>query len=197
MCFGFGNKVSRSRRLPSTRARLTLEPTRPATLLCASLPFCFFFLRRRRTSQLGGTLTFHRPGCGSSSGCDSSWLLGGEGDASRPQAAWGDAPSDRTTRQRPATTENSGRPALAHGAHSAHTTARYPARKLGVRSRRTTGALPGARARTPARVNRHVSVACNRHVSAACNRCRLAHHDACKSTQLASYLDRSVSDSGF
>ena len=42
ICFGFGNKVSRSRRLPSTRARLTLEPTRLATLLCASLPFCFF-----------------------------------------------------------------------------------------------------------------------------------------------------------
>ena len=42
VCFGFGDKVSRSRRLPSTRARLTLEPTRLATLLCASLPFCFF-----------------------------------------------------------------------------------------------------------------------------------------------------------
>ena len=98
----------------------------------------------------------------------------------------------RTTRQLPLTTESRGRPARTHGALTVHTTARYLARKLGVRLRRATGALPGARTRTLARLNRHVSAACNRHVSAACNRRRLAHNDACKSTQLASYLDRSA-----
>ena len=154
---------------------------------------CFLsasFLRRKRTSQPGATLAFHRPGCGSSSGCDSPWLLGGGGRPS-PRGGLGRprCQTPRTTRQRPVTTENSGRPARAHGAHSAHTTARYPAHNLGVRTGRATGTLPGVRKRTPARVSRHVS--------AACNRRRLVHHDACKSTQLASYLDRSVSDSGF
>ena len=62
----------------------------------------------------------------------------------------------RTTRQRPVATENRGRAARTRGALPAHTTARYPARKLGVRTRRATGALPGARthssAREPARL---------------------------------------------
>ena len=198
MCFGFGDKVSRSRRLPCTRARLTLEPTRLATLLCASLPFCFF---SEKKENLTARRDFNLPP-------PRLWLklwvrppVAARGRGGRPSPPGGlgrpRRQTPRTTRQRPVATDNRGRPARAHGALPAHTTARYPARKLGVRTPRATGALPGARTRTPARVKRHVSAAWNRRPSAACNRRRLALHGACKSTQLASYLDRSISDSGF
>ena len=46
MCFGFGNKVSRNRRLPSTRARARLSNRRVSILFCV---LCF--LKRELTAR--------------------------------------------------------------------------------------------------------------------------------------------------
>ena len=175
VCFGFGNKVSRSRRLPSTRARTRLSNRRVSLLFCASLPFCFF-PEKKENSQPGGTFSCHRPGRGSSAGCYSPWLPeergmplapGGLGRPHRQPPDNFEAP--------PASTEKSGRARArtrrATGTSSDVQPARFAACNRHV-YRRATGASRGAQ---PARL-----AACNQHVSAACILRRPAHPDACK-----------------
>ena len=62
--FDFGNKVSRSRPLPSTRARLTPEPSRLASVCFAS--FCFFRLLKKENSAARRRANFSTARCGSS-----------------------------------------------------------------------------------------------------------------------------------
>ena len=149
---------------------------------------------------------------GSSSGCDSPWQLGQRGTPLAPGGLG--RPRHQTPKEDEAPPRHNGKE------RPTHTRKR---RAPGAHLR----ALPGAQTRrahaarnlrAPRHANRHVPAACNRHVPAACNQRRSAHRDVCKGAEervittlrlsvrlrarfaispLASYLDRSVSDSGF
>ena len=220
VCFGFGNKVSRSRRLSSTRARARLLNRRGSLLFCVLRLLSASFLRRKRTPQPGGTLSFQCPGCGSSSGCDSPWLLGERGTPLAPGSLG--RPRRQTPKDDeapPRLTEKSGRARArsrrAPGAQPARSSARErrvfaacnPARLRGVQpgtsSRRATGTSSRRATGTSPRrafcaVRRTQTRARARDLERVITTLRLSVRLRARfaASRIISFLDRSISDSG-
>ena len=126
---------------------------------------------------------------GSSSGCDSSWLLEERGTPLAPGGLGRPCRlTPRTTRQRLVSTEKSGRPARADGTlptPGAHHRALHGAKTRRARVACNLPAPRRANRHVPAACNWRVPAACNRHVPAACNQRHPAHRDACKSARPA------------
>ena len=134
--------------------------------LCSPAPGVFRFSARflrvtlgeaRRHLHRQTALQLRAPAwCGSSSGCDSLWLLGERGTPLAPGGL------GRPRRQTPKDDE---------------APPRYNGKERPARARRRRA--PGAHPRATRRANRHVPAACNRHVHAACNqrRPRASNHN--------------------